>query len=72
MKDFIYFIILLLIAAAIGYGFDALFSILPKNSASFFVESYSIGIRPLGIHASVCGIIGLVISFVLIKPFLNR
>ncbi len=72
MKSFIYFVILLLIAAGIGYGFDALFSILPKNTASFFIESYSIGIRPLGIHASICGIIGLVVSFVIIKPFLNR
>ena len=72
MKDFIYFIILLLIAAGIGYGFDALFSILPKNSGAFFTQSYAIGIRPLGIHASICGLIGLIVSFVIIKPFLNR
>ncbi len=72
MKDFIYFIILLLIAAGIGFGFDALFSILPKNSGAFFTQSYAIGIRPLGIHASICGLIGLIVSFVIIKPFLNR
>lgn len=72
MKDFIFFIILLLIAAGIGYGFDALFSILPQNTASFFLKPFSVGIRPLGMHASICGIIGLVISFVIIKPFLNR
>ena len=72
MKDFIYFIILLLIAAGIGFGFDALFSILPKNSGTFYTQSYAIGIRPLGIHASICGLIGLIVSFVIIKPFLNR
>ncbi len=73
MKSLIYFIILLLIAAGIGYGFDALFSsLLPHNAADFFVKSYSVGIRPLGMHASICGIIGLVVSFVIIKPFLNR
>ena len=72
MKDLIYFIVLLLIAAGIGYGFDALFSLLPKNAAEFFVNPFSVGIRPLGIHASVCGIIGLIVSFGIIKPFLNR
>jgi len=73
MKDFIYFIILLLIAAGIAYGFDAIFSsLLPKNAAGFFINSFSVGIRPLGIHASICGIIGLVVSFALIKPFLNK
>ena len=72
MKDLIYFIILLLIAAAIGYGFDALFSSLPKNAADFMIKPFTVGIRPLGIHASICGIIGLVVSFALIKPFLNR
>lgn len=73
MKSLIYFIILLLIAAAIGYGFDALFSsLLPQNAANFFVNPFSVGIRPLGIHANVCGIIGLVVSFAIIKPFLNR
>jgi len=73
MKDFIYFVILLLIAAAIGYGFDALFSsLLPKDAANFFIKSYTVGIRPLGIHANVCGIVGLIVSFVIIKPFLNR
>ena len=73
MKDLIYFIILLVIAAAIGYGFDALFSsVLPQNAANFFIKPFAVGIRPLGIHANVCGIIGLVVSFALIKPFLNR
>ena len=73
MKDLIYFIILLLIAAGIGYGFDALFSsLLPHNAADFFVKSFTVGIRPLGIHASICGIIGLIVSFVIIKPFLNK
>ena len=72
MKDLIYFILLVLIAAGIAYGFDALFSLLPKNSAEFFVNPFSVGIRPLGIHASICGIIGLIVSFVLIKPFLNK
>ncbi len=67
MKDFIYFVILLLIAAGIGYGFDALFSsLLPKNAADFFIKSFAIGIRPLSIHASICGIIGLITSFVIV------
>ena len=73
MRDLIYFIVLLLIAAGIAYGFNALFAaVLPKNAASFFIDPFSIGIRPLGIHASVCGIIGLIASFGVVKVFLKR
>ena len=72
MKDFVYFVIFLIIAAVIGYGFDALFSSVPKNAASFFIEPFTIGIRPISISANICGIVGLIISFGLIKPFINR
>lgn len=73
MKDLVYFIILLLIAAAIGYGFDALFSsLLPQNAANFFVKPFAVGIRPLGIHASVCGIVGLIVSFGIVKFIFRR
>ena len=72
MKDFIYFVVLLVIAAVIGYGLDALFSSVPQNAAKFFLEPFVIGIRPLSISVNICGIVGLIVSFGLIKPFLNR
>ena len=73
MKDLIYFIILLLIAAGIGYGFDALFSaLLPQNAANFFIKPFAVGIRPLGIHANVCGIIGLIVSFGVVKAIFRK
>ncbi|MBQ3933994.1 MAG: hypothetical protein II726_02250 [Elusimicrobiaceae bacterium] len=73
MRDIIYFIVLILIAAGIAYGFDALFSaVLPKSAAGFFIDPFSIGIRPIGIHLNACGIIGLVISFGVIKFILKK
>ncbi len=73
MKDLVYFIILLLVAAAIGYGLDALFSsLLPQNAANFFIKPFSVGIRPLGIHASICGIVGLIVSFGVVKFIFKR
>jgi len=72
MRDIVFFILFLVIAGAIAYGFDAVFSsLLPQNASSFFIKPYSIGIRPLGISFSVCGILGIVISLALIK-FIKR
>ena len=72
MKDVLYFILFLVIAGAIAYGFDVVFSsLLPQNASSFFIKPYSIGIRPLGISFSVCGIIGIVIALGLTK-FIRR
>jgi len=73
MKDFICFILFLLIAVCIAYGFDALFSsLLPKNIAEFFIKPLSVSIRPIGISLSVCGIIGLILSFGILKYILRR
>ena len=71
MKDIIYFIIFLLIAALIGYGLDTIFSSLLASKATFFVQQHSIGIRPISISISVCGIVGIVCSYLIMK-FLRR
>ncbi len=72
MRDILYFILFLVIAGAIAYGFDAVFSsLLPQSASSFFIKPYSVGIRPLGISVSVCGIIGIIIALGLTK-FIRR
>ena len=72
MKDIIYFAIFLLIAAGIGYGFDVVFSsLIPRSQAGFFIDPFSFGIRPIGISLNVCGIIGLICAYGIMK-FIKR
>ena len=72
MRDIIFFILFLVIAGAIAYGFDAVFSaLLPQSSSGLFIKPYSIGIRPLGISCSICGVLGIIIALALIK-FVKR
>ena len=72
MRDILYFILFLIIAGAVAYGFDAIFSsLLPSNASNFFIKPYSFGIRPLSISISVCGIIGIIITYALTK-FIRR
>ena len=72
MRDIVYFVIFLLIAAGIGYGFDTVFSsLLPRSSSAFFIDPFHFGIRPLGVSLNVCGIIGLICSYGIMK-FIKR
>ena len=72
MRDILYFVLFFVIAGAIAYGFDAIFSsLLPSNASSFFVKPYSIGIHPISVSISVCGILGIVITYALTK-FIRR
>lgn len=73
MRDLIYVILLLVIAGLIGYGFDTVFShLLPQNAASTFIKPFALGIRPLSIHISICGIIGVICSYMLMKFIFRR
>jgi len=73
MRDLVYVILLLIVAGAIAYGFDAVFtSLLPQNAASVFVKPFALGIRPLGIHISICGIVGVVLAYLLMKFIFKR
>ena len=73
MRDLVYVILLLIVAGAIGYGFDVVFSsLLPQNAAATFIKPFALGIPPLSIHISICGIIGVVCSYVLMKFIFRR
>ncbi len=73
MRDLIYVILLLVVAGLIGYGFDAIFSsLLPQNAAATFIKPFALGIRPLSIHISICGIIGVICSYMLMKFIFRR
>ena len=68
MRDLVYVILLLIVAGAIAYGFDAIFtSLLPQNAAATFIKPFALGIRPLSIHISICGIIGVIFAYMLMK-----
>ncbi len=68
MRDLVYVILLLIVAGAIAYGFDALcVNFLPQNASSVLVKPFTFGIRPLSFNLSICGITGLVLAYMLMK-----
>lgn len=53
-------------AALIGYGFEWLFiKVLPGNLASTLTAAHNFGVRALSISTSLCGIFGMIISYIL-------
>ena len=73
MRDLVYVILLLIVAGAIAYGLDALcVNMLPQNAASTMVKPFALGIRPLSIHLSICGIVGIICSYMLMKFIFRR
>lgn len=68
MRDLVYVILLLIVAGAIAYGLDILcVNMLPQNAANVLVKPFSLGIRPLSLHLSVCGITGIILAYLLMK-----
>lgn len=68
MRYLIYVVLLLIVAGAIAYGLDAIsVKMLPQNISSVMTKPYSLGVRALGIHISICGVIGLICSHALLR-----
>ena len=68
MRDLVYVILLLIVAGAIAYGFDALcVNMLPQNVSNVLVKPFALGIRPLSFHLSICGTIGIILAYMLMK-----
>ncbi len=57
-------IVFFILAAIIGMAWQWLFAqILPGDLYSTLTAAHSVGVKPLGISTSICGILGMICSY---------
>lgn len=72
MKGIIFALLTLVVGALIGLGLEKLASFLPQQLDAALTRVYGLGIHPLSLHVSICGIIGLVLGYLLISKFVRK
>lgn len=72
MRGIIFTLLTLVLGGVLGIGLEKLASFLPSQMAGALTRVYSVGIHPLGIHLTMCGLVGLIIGYLIICKFVKK
>ena len=72
MKGLIFCVLTLVLGGVIGLGLEKLASFLPRELANAMTRVYGVGIHPLALRMSLCGLLGLVAGYVIISHFVRK
>ncbi|MDD6152942.1 MAG: hypothetical protein PUC11_03225 [Elusimicrobia bacterium] len=72
MRGIIFAVLTLVVGALIGLGLEKLASFLPQQMDAALTRVYGLGVHPLSLHVTICGIIGLVLGYIIISKFVKK
>ena len=68
----VFALLTLVLGALIGLGLEKLAAYLPQQLDHALTRVYTVGIHPLALCVSICGIIGLVLGYLIIAKFVRK
>jgi hypothetical protein len=72
MRGLIFVLLTLILGGVFGLGLEKLASFLPNQMASALTRVYYVGIHPIAFNITVCGVLGLVLSYLIILKFVKK
>lgn len=72
MRGIVFAVITLLVSCLIAYGLEWAAGILPGQLQATLLRVYAVGIHPLSLHINVCGIIGLILGYLVVVKFVRK
>ncbi|MBR3632695.1 MAG: hypothetical protein IKN49_06550 [Elusimicrobiaceae bacterium] len=72
MRGIVFAVVTLIAACLIAYGLEWLAGMLPGGLHTTLVRVYSVGIHPLSLHVNICGILGLILGYLIVVKFIRK
>jgi len=72
MRGIIFAALTLILGGVIALGCEWLVAFLPDQMAGALLHVYPIGIRPISLHVNICGILGLILGYLIISKFVRK
>ena len=72
MRGLVFAVLTFVVGGLIGLGLEKLASFLPSQMAGALTRVYGVGIHPVAINVTICGIIGLVLGYLIIAKFVKK
>ncbi len=72
MKGIIFAALTLILGGVLALGLEWLAGALPAQMSGALLRLYGIGIHPLSIDINLCGLLGLVLGYLIIAKFVKK
>jgi hypothetical protein len=72
MRGIIFGLLTFIVGGLIGLGLEKLALIIGGQVGSALTRIYNVGIHPLSLNITVCGIVGLILGYLIIEKFVRK
>ena len=72
MRGIVFAVLTLIVGALIGLGLEKLASMIGGQVGGALNHVYSVGIHPVSISVTICGVIGLILGYLIITKFVKK
>ena len=72
MRGIVFALLTFIVGGLIGVGLEKLSAMVGGQVGRALTHVYSVGIHPLAVSASICGIIGLILGYLIIEKFVRK
>lgn len=72
MRGIIFALLTFIVGGLIGLGLEKLAYMLGGQVGAALTRVYAVGIHPISLNVTVCGVIGLVLGYLIIAKFVKK
>lgn len=72
MRGIVFALLTFVVGGLIGLGLEKLAAMIGGQVGSALTRVYGVGIHPLSVSVSICGVIGLVLGYLILEKFVRK
>ncbi len=72
MRGIVFAVLTLVVGALIGLGLEKLAALIGGQVGGALTRVYSVGIHPVSFSVTICGVIGLILGYLIIEKFVRK
>ena len=72
MRGIVFALLTFIVGGLIGLGLEKLAAMIGGQVGSALTCVYTVGIHPISLSMSICGIIGLILGYLIIEKFVRK
>lgn len=72
MRGIVFAILTFIVGGLLGLGFEKLAALIGGQVGGALTRVYSVGIHPLSVSLSICGMVGLILGYLILEKFVRK
>lgn len=72
MRGIVFALLTFIVGGLIGLGLEKLANLIGGQVGAALTRVYSVGIHPLSFSVTICGIVGLILGYLIIEKFVRK